>query len=143
MHKTIYAYAFRLYSLNNVFTESQTILEKQIITEYLISKCYNHNKICTNFTQVISWPIASALHRSEDLEIQVLAFNRFLNNRLLGSTTFSLHRLIDEPTIQLSASLLDANGRPLKVRYMIRANYHLAAIILRLFVSLNSFSFIS
>ena len=64
---------------------------------------------------MISWPIASALHRSEDLEIQVLAFNRFLNNRLLGTTTFSLHRLIDEPTVQLSASLLDTNGRPLKV----------------------------
>ena len=50
------------------------------------------------------------------MEIQVLAFNRFLNNRPLGSATLSLQRLLDESHIQLALSLIDINGRPLKVR---------------------------
>ena len=37
-------------------------------------------------------------------------------NKLLGTTSFSLHRLLDERCIQLSATLLDVTGRPLKVR---------------------------
>ncbi len=49
------------------------------------------------------------------MEVQVLAFNRFLNNRLLGSASLSLQRLLDESQIQLAASLIDINGRPLKV----------------------------
>jgi hypothetical protein len=44
-----------------------------------------------------------------------MVYNRYLNNRPLGSTKFSLHRLLDEPCIQLAASLVDANERPLKV----------------------------
>ena len=51
------------------------------------------------------------------MEIQVLAFNRFLNNRPLGSATLSLQRLLDESHIQLALSLIDFNGRPLKVRF--------------------------
>lgn len=74
--------------------------------------------ISTRF-QIISWPIASQLQRKEEMEIQVLAFNRFLNNRLLGYANLSLQRLLDENQIQLAVSLLDVNGRPLKVsRYL-------------------------
>ena len=74
--------------------------------------------ISTQF-QIISWPIASQLQRKEEMEIQVLAFNRFLNNRLLGYANLSLQRLLDENQIQLAVSLLDVNGRPLKVsRYL-------------------------
>ena len=54
------------------------------------------------------------------MEIQVMAFNRFLNNRLLGYANLSLQRLLDENHIQLAVSLLDVNGRPLKVREQIR-----------------------
>ena len=50
--------------------------------------------------QRLSWPIASTIHRHEEMEVQILTFNRFLANRLLGSTTFSLHRLLDESTIR-------------------------------------------
>ena len=50
--------------------------------------------------QRLSWPIASTIHRHEEMEVQILTFNRFLTNRLLGSTTFSLHRLLDESTIR-------------------------------------------
>ena len=53
------------------------------------------------------------------MEIQVMAFNRFLNNRLLGYANLSLQRLLDENHIQLAVSLLDVNGRPLKVREQI------------------------
>ena len=66
--------------------------------------------------QALDWPLATALHRSEEMSIQILAFNRFLNNRLLGTTVFSLHRLLDESPLNLSASLVDPNGRPLKVK---------------------------
>ena len=55
------------------------------------------------------------LQRTEEMEIQVLTFNRFLNNRLLGTATLNLQRLLDENHIQLASSLLDINGRPLKV----------------------------
>ena len=65
--------------------------------------------------QALSWPIASQLQLNEEMEIQVLAFNRFLNNRLLGSAQLSLQRLLDESQIQLALSLIDINGRPLKV----------------------------
>ena len=44
-----------------------------------------------------------------------MVYNRYLNNRPLGSTKFSLHRLLDEPCIQLAASLVDTNDKPLKV----------------------------
>ena len=53
------------------------------------------------------------------MEIQVLAFNRFLNNRLLGYANLNLQRLLDENEIQLAVSLLDINGRPLKVSHFI------------------------
>ena len=59
---------------------------------------------CPPPTQRLSWPIASTIHRHEDMEVQVLTFNRFLTNRLLGSTTFSLHRLLDESTIREARS---------------------------------------
>ena len=59
--------------------------------------------------------MANPLQRSEEIEIQVMVYNRYLNNRPLGSTKFSLHRLLDEPSIQLAASLVDANEKPLKV----------------------------
>ena len=68
------------------------------------------------YFQALSWPIASQLQRNEEMEIQVLSFNRFLNNRPLGSATLSLQRLLDESHIQLALSLIDINGRPLKVR---------------------------
>ena len=57
------------------------------------------------------------------MEIQVLAFNRFLNNRPMGSATLSLQRLLDESHIQLALSLIDINGRPLKVRKYYFSNF--------------------
>ena len=78
------------------------------------------SKQCLHFYfQALSWPIASQLQRNEEMEIQVLAFNRFLNNRPLGSATLSLQRLLDESHIQLALSLIDFNGRPLKVRFFL------------------------
>ena len=80
----------------------------------------DNNRIFTKkIFQSISWPIASQLQRMEEMEIQVMAFNRFLNNRLLGYANLSLQRLLDENHIQLAVSLLDVNGRPLKVREQI------------------------
>ncbi len=69
------------------------------------------------YFQCISWPIASQLQHNEEMELQVMAFNRFLNNRLLGTASLNLQRLLDESSIQLKASLLDINGRPLKVSF--------------------------
>ena len=66
--------------------------------------------------QSLFWPLANPLLRTEEIEIQVMVYNRYLNNRPLGSTKFSLHRLLDEPCIQLAASLVDANDKPLKVK---------------------------
>ena len=40
---------------------------------------------------------------------------RFLNNRLLAVASLPLHRLLDEPRLQLAATLLDPNSRPTKV----------------------------
>ncbi len=65
--------------------------------------------------QTLTWPLASALHRSEEISVQVLSPSRFLSHRVLAATTFGLHRLIDEPHIQLEASLVDHNARPVKV----------------------------
>ena len=41
---------------------------------------------------------------------------RFLNNRLVAQVSLSLHRLLDEPRIQLAACLLDQSNKPTKVR---------------------------
>ena len=35
---------------------------------------------------------------------------RFLNNRELAHASFSLHRLLDEPRLQLICCLLDTHG---------------------------------
>jgi hypothetical protein len=69
----------------------------------------------------------------------VMVYNRYLNNRPLGSTKFSLHRLLDEPSIQLSASLVDAFDKPLKVncRTFIIKNFCLNKI------NWNSFAIVS
>ncbi|CAB4068034.1 unnamed protein product [Lepeophtheirus salmonis] len=72
----------------------------------------------------LDWPIASPLQRDENISIHIMAFNRFLNNRLLGNTTFSLHRLLDQPTVQLAASLLDMNGIPLKASIKLEMSYY-------------------
>lgn len=80
------------------------------------SKTFEDHGETSEISESLAWPIASQLQRNEEMEIQVLAFNRFLNNRLLGTTTLSLQRLLDESQIQLAASLIDINGRPLKVR---------------------------
>ena len=42
--------------------------------------------------------------------------HRFLNNRLVAQVSLSLHRLLDEPRVELSACLLDQNNKPTKVR---------------------------
>ena len=60
-----------------------------------------------------------------------MVYNRYLNNRPLGSTKFGLHRLLDEPSIQLAASLVDANDKPLKVIQTIDFNKYNNILLLK------------
>ncbi|XP_071746024.1 otoferlin isoform X2 [Lepeophtheirus salmonis] len=89
-----------------------------------ISKTFEDRDDWIDIDEQLDWPIASPLQRDENISIHIMAFNRFLNNRLLGNTTFSLHRLLDQPTVQLAASLLDMNGIPLKASIKLEMSYY-------------------
>jgi len=63
----------------------------------------------------MEWPLARAVEPDEELRVHLLAHSRYLVNRHLGSFTLVLQQLVNDGSVSVFDSLVDASLRPLAV----------------------------
>ncbi|XP_069701783.1 otoferlin-like [Periplaneta americana] len=66
--------------------------------------------------QRFDWPVARPIESHEALQIQLLAYNRYFSNKILGVYGLVLQKVVQDGHLMVSDTLLDLNNKPLPAK---------------------------
>jgi hypothetical protein len=65
--------------------------------------------------QRFEWPVARPVESHEVLQIQLLSYNRYFSNKVLGTYGLVLQKVVQDGHLMVADTLLDLNNKPLPV----------------------------
>ncbi|XP_071147847.1 otoferlin-like isoform X5 [Mytilus edulis] len=76
------------------------------------------------YDEVFEWPVARPIEKDEFIDIQILNYNKYLSNRLIGTFRMILQELIEVGTVKISDNLLDGNNVVMKTTVTFELTYN-------------------
>uniref|UniRef100_T1JBU8 C2 domain-containing protein n=1 Tax=Strigamia maritima TaxID=126957 RepID=T1JBU8_STRMM len=89
----------------------------------IYSKVIENSDETALFEEAFEWPVARAIERHEILQIQILNYNKYFNNRVIGNYGLVLQHVVDDGLLKLTDTLLDANNMPIGILLSMEIKY--------------------
>ncbi|KAJ8897239.1 hypothetical protein PR048_002585 [Dryococelus australis] len=70
---------------------------------------------CEGSAVRFEWPVARAVESHEVLQVQLLSYNKYLSNKVLGTYGLVLQKVVQDGCLALTDTLLDLNNKPLQL----------------------------